>query len=199
MGGKLLSSPEKGGVTINTNDAILTTSSKSINVMIYVLCITSLVFSAYTSFNQTYLEHRIRQLQQLDDRITVLEKKLRIFPNQFLESLATTSIPLSPSSPSSSSIQSAIDDAEISNSTITTESYDEFSNIVRKLSLQLSGIHRLRRDVSHLQASSRRGARQTSVQQSSSDCTCPPGKYYSINCTFRNYITRTVYPLPMHK
>lgn len=178
MGGKLLMAPDKGGVTTYTKDA--TTNSNSVNVMLYIMCITSLVFSAYTSFNQTHLENRIRQIQQLDDRITVLEKKLRIFPNQFLESLATTTIPLSPSlaksSSASSSVESAIDGGEITNSTITTETYDDFLNIVRKLSLQLTGIHRLRRDVSYLQASSRRGARQTSVP-TSSECTCPAGKY----------------------
>lgn len=47
------------------------------------------------------------------------------------------------------------------------------AHILQKLSLQVSDVQRLRRDVSHLKAS-RRGERQASVHPT--DCSCPPGK-----------------------
>lgn len=169
------------------------------NVLIYMLCVTSLGFSVYTSLCHSQLENRIRNFHRLDERISVLEAKLRIFPIQFLQSLA--SLPSAPSSPSSS-LSSLSNNATVNTEALTPEaaaaaapstlnddendddddeigdgsfaSADEFANIVRKLSVQMSGIQRLRRDVTYLKAS-RRGERQASVQQTS-ECMCPPGK-----------------------
>lgn len=52
--------------------------------------------------------------------------------------------------------------------------FSDVANVVRKLSLQVAGIQRLRRDVSHIQLT-RRAQRQASIQQSP-ECVCPPGK-----------------------
>lgn len=155
-----------------------------VNVLIYMLCVISMGFSVYTSLCQTQIENRIRHFHHLDDRISVLEAKLRIFPIQFLQSLATLpSTTLSASSPSSSTSTSLPTNNNVTSETLSTSSWDDtaadgFSNIVRKLSLQISGIQRLRRDVTYLKAS-RRGERQASVQ-TNSECTCPPGKYKCI-------------------
>lgn len=166
------------------------------NVLIYVFCVTSLGFSVYTSMCHSQLETRIRNFQRLDERISVLEAKLRIFPIQFLQSLAT--LPSASSSTSADNGTVSVDaltpeaaSAVTSSSTLNDHdvddddddgaiagdslaSADEFANIVRKLSVQISGIQRLRRDVTYLKAS-RRGERQASVQQTS-ECMCPPGK-----------------------
>lgn len=53
--------------------------------------------------------------------------------------------------------------------------YEDMKSVVRKLSLQVEGIQRLRRDVSHLKLT--RQQRQTAIEQSPEDmCSCPPGK-----------------------
>lgn len=60
---------------------------------------------------------------------------------------------------------------ETSNDDVTA--IQQSAHILQKLSLQVSDVQRLRRDVSHLKAS-RRGERQASVHPT--DCSCPPGK-----------------------
>lgn len=60
---------------------------------------------------------------------------------------------------------------ETSNHDVTA--IQQSAHILQKLSLQVSDVQRLRRDVSHLKAS-RRGERQASVHPT--DCSCPPGK-----------------------
>lgn len=161
------------------------------NVLIYVFCVTSLGFSVYTSLCHSQLETRIRNFQRLDERISVLEAKLRIFPIQFLQSLATlpsasvattstdngtdTVDALMPEAAATiTSTASILNDGDDAIAADSFASADEFANIVRKLSVQISGIQRLRRDVTYLKAS-RRGERQASVQQTS-ECMCPAGK-----------------------
>lgn len=153
-------------------DTITTTTNYNTgraNYIIYLLCITSLGFSVYTILCHSQLEDRIRQIHHLDDRVSVLEDKLRIFPIQFLQSLATKL-------PSSSFSSSNIDNSSVPDSLVTDDvTVDDFADIVRKLSVQISGIQRLRRDVSHLKAS-RRGERQASSPPTTDACMCPPGK-----------------------
>lgn len=196
--GKLLSSdasPDKVASAKCNVSSATTTAIKypgGANVLIYMLCVTSLGFSVYTSLCHSQLENRIRNFHRLDERISTLEAKLRIFPIQFLQSLATL--------PSAASSSLPADNGTLSADALTSEaaaaaaaavpstlndddviadgqfaSADEFANIVRKLSVQISGIQRLRRDVTYLKAS-RRGERQASVQQTS-ECMCPPGKF----------------------
>lgn len=131
--------------------------TSSMNVLLWVLCAASLGFSAYTSFNQTYLEDRIRHFRLLGDRVSVLEARLQSIPIQMTDQRTMTG-----------------DTSVIAD----PEEYDNIANVVRKLSAQVSGISRLRRDVSHLKM--RRGERQAAIQQTS-ECMCPPGIYNNIS------------------
>ncbi len=99
-------------------------------------------FSIFIYLRQSQLEDRVRYLRHLEDRMTTLEARLQ---------------------------------GDVPVSYLKTSTADEFADIasdMRKLSLQVSGIQRLRRDVSQLQIGRRE--RQVSVQQSN-DCGCPPG------------------------
>lgn len=114
-----------------------------VNILFYTLCITSFGFSIFIYLRQSQIEDSVRYLHHLEDRMTTLEVRLQ-----------QSDVPLS---------------------YLKTSTSDEFADIasdMRKLSLQVSGIQRLRRDVSHLQIGRRE--RQVSVQQSN-DCGCPPG------------------------
>lgn len=117
------------------------------NVLLWMMCLTSLGFSAYNSFNQTYFEDRIRQLRLLTDRVSVLEAQMQALPPQWLDRVTVTDATLK-----------------------EPEEYENIANVVRRLSVQVSGIPRLRRDVSHLKM--RRGERQA---QQGGECMCPPG------------------------
>lgn len=124
------------------------------NVLLWMMCLTSLGFSAYTSFNQTYFEDRIRHLRLLNDRVSVLEAQIQALPQQWLDRVTVTDATLT-----------------------EPEEYENIANVVRRLSAQVSGIPRLRRDVSHLKM--KRGERQA---QQASDCMCPAGiTLYSYN------------------
>lgn len=125
-------------------------SRSLVNFILYTLCVTSLGFSVYTSFRQSHLEDRVRHMRHLDDRITILEAKLQ--NSQYSPPGAAAS----------------------------AEFTDVAANVMRKLSLQVAGIQRLRRDVSHLQVARRE--RQASIQQSP-ECVCPPGK----QCVWHSY------------
>lgn len=116
-----------------------------VNILFYTLCITSLGFSIFIYLRQSQFEDRVRHLRDLEDRMTALEARLQ------------SDVPLSYLKTSSSS----------------SNEYADIASDMRKLSLQVSGIQRLRRDVSHLQIGRRE--RQVSVQQSN-DCGCPPGE-----------------------
>lgn len=126
-------------------------SIKFVNFLLYIICVTSLGASVYLNFRQTHLEDRIRHLRHIDDRVTVLEAKLQNIIQPFAQKLTATS-----------------------SATSTGDEFTDVANVVRKLSLQVAGIQRLRRDVSHLQFT-RRSNRQASVQQSP-ECVCPAGK-----------------------
>lgn len=68
--------------------------------------------------------------------------------------------------------------------------YEDMKSVVRKLSLQVEGIQRLRRDVSHLKLT--RQQRQTAIEQSPEDmCSCPQGKCnYHLGRFSRQYCRR---------
>lgn len=188
--GKLLNPPEKSGGSPNqqidnaTNCSIASSASNnSGNVLVYILLIVSLSFSAYTFLQQTHYDNRIRNYQSLDKRISIIEDKLRLFPLAFINSLAKTVSAATATTQSDLNADSTVPENDLnvtdedSFSTIRTDTDDvdeqKFAHILQKLSLQVSGIQRLRRDVSHLKAS-RRGERQASVHPT--DCSCPPGK-----------------------
>lgn len=144
------------------------------NYIIYLLCITSFGFSVYTSLCHSELQDRIRHIHHLDERVSVLEAKLRIFPIQFLQSLATK-LPSSASSPGAEApFAPSIDNSSAADA-LDAGDAEEVAHVMRQLSLQVSSIQRLRRDVSYLKAS-RRGERQASAQPATDACMCPPGK-----------------------
>lgn len=120
--------------------------TSSANVLLWMLCLTSIGFSAYTSLSQTYLEDRIRQFSQINDRVSIIEAQLQTLPQQWLDR-ATDPIFTEP------------------------KEYDNIANVVRKLSAEVTGMSRLRRDVTHLKM--KRGERQTQA----GECQCPPGIY----------------------
>lgn len=136
------------------------------NVLFYTLCITSLGFSIFIYLRQTQLEDSVRHIRHLEERMITLEARLQ-----------NDDVPLS---------------------YLKTSTADDFADIasdMRKLSLQVSGIQRLRRDVSQLQIGRRE--RQVSVQQSN-DCGCPPGMFVCSILFFLFFIfTSTVYTITM--
>lgn len=174
-------------------------SGRGVNFILYLMCFTSLGFSAYTSLCHSQLEDRIRHISHLDERVSVLEAKLRKFPIQFLQTLPSTT-----SSPPTDDDDGDDDDdiMQIVNRTVqddngmtgsdaaTTEPLAsmEFANVVRQLSEHMSGIQRLRRDVSHLKAS-RRGERQASISPPT-ECMCPPGKKTTLFSLFHPFSLR---------
>lgn len=136
-----------------------------VNLVFYVLCLTSLGASFYLNFRQTYLEERLRHFHHLDDRLSRVESKLQSFHSQ------------SPGFHSHrrkhanffSTTEKEFDDELLASG---EDSFQDVASVVRKLSLEVEGIQRLRRDVSHLKLT--RQQRQTAIQQSP-DCSCPPG------------------------
>lgn len=132
------------------------------NLLVYILCVFSLGFSIYTSYRQTHLEDRMHHIRHLDERITILEAKYQNYHLTY---------------PSSSQ-------------SVSTNVDSKFSDVVRKLSLEVAGIQRLRRDVSHLQVtrSQRQTASASTVQQTPPECVCPPGMH-KLNKKFKkNYL-----------
>lgn len=124
------------------------------NILLYLVCITSLCISIYTNFHHSHLEDILKNFQHMDDRIHILEAKLKTIT--LPQSFTPTTLPASSAA-----------------STATPSDYLDLGNVMQKISLQVAGIDRLRRDVSHLQLSRRE--RQASIQQSP-DCVCQPGK-----------------------
>lgn len=130
-----------------------------LNLVLCVMCISSLGLSLYVNFRQTHFEDRLRHLRHIEERINFIEAKLQNLPS------------------SSSSSYS-----QFPQSLSTAADFSNVANVVRKLSLQVEGIQRLRRDVSHLQMTRRQ--RQASTVQSSQECICPPGVF---NVQFFSY------------
>ncbi|GAB0088213.1 Collagen alpha chain CG42342 [Sergentomyia squamirostris] len=117
-----------------------TSSTCTVNLVLFVLCISSMGSSFYANFRQSILEDRLHYMNHLDDRLTVVEAKLQ-------------------------NIQST-------GGSFVEPPFTDVASVVRKLSLEVAGIQRLRRDVSHLKVT--RQQRQTAIQQTP-DCVCPPG------------------------
>lgn len=183
--------PANKQATLATNEQ--PPSCSLMNYVLFVLCTLSLGCTAYAAYRQCHVDDtRIRHIRRLDERITVLEEKLRLVAETTTTTMrkseqsaatemhqspmrrisiansntTTTSSLLSPSSSSSSS-SSAEEDA-------FTYPAAEMLQALQKLSLHDSGIERLRRDISQLQSS--RTVRQSSMIQSSPDCGCPAGE-----------------------
>lgn len=166
-----------------------------VNVVFYILCVAAIGCSVYLNYRQSFLEERLRYMRHLDERLTEVEARLetvflplqpqvqpqkshhrrRVSPaiNGFFsttekEFRASSSLALSSTSgESSEEVEDDVDGGDVE--------YEDMKSVVRKLSLQVEGIQRLRRDVSHLKLT--RQERQTAIEQSPEDmCSCPPGK-----------------------
>lgn len=155
-------------------------SPSTVNIIMYVLCATSVGLSVYTSYCQTHFEDRIRHLRHLNDRVMILEAKLQshlLQPHLSTQATrtTTTTAPFLSTTITTATATQMVDGGAAGAAGSGGGGGGgvgvEFSNLVNKLSYQVSGIERLRRDVSYLQ---RRGERQASVQQSP-ECVCPPG------------------------
>lgn len=158
------------------------------NYVLFVLCTLSLGCTAFAAYRQCNVDDtRIRHIRRLDDRITVLEHKLRHIAETSTKTSEQSDIQLpmlrrisiannNNNNGTTSSTLSA------SSSSSSGEGEDAFSaypaaemlQALQKLSLHDSGIERLRRDISQLQSS--RAVRQSSMIQSTQDCGCPAGE-----------------------
>lgn len=131
------------------------------NLIFYVLCISALGFSLYANLRQIHNEDKLRHLRHLDDRISILESKMQQLMTIRRPSLQASIQSSSPADPQN----------EAATGFTATADFSDVASVVRKLSLQVQGMQRLRRDVSHLQMT----RRQASIQ-SEQECMCPAGK-----------------------
>lgn len=168
-----------------------------VNLVFYILCLTSVGSSLYLNFRQTYLEERLRQMHHLDDRLARLEDRLQGVQHQHHSHRRKSSSVGASSSSSLEHLFSTTERDELFD-VVSEEEVDEedrrndeddsqeqpqshrsrsrnsrFQDVVRKLSLQVEGIQRLRRDVSHLKLT--RQQRQTAIEQTPDFCGCPAG------------------------
>ena len=118
-----------------------------VNYLFYLVCITSLGITIYTNIRQSYLEDRLISLVSIEERLSLVEAQIKQF---FVYN-----------NPNPNNNNELINESNI-------------SHIVKKLSLQISELPRIRRDVSSLKLS-RKDRRQASVQQIGGECVCPPG------------------------
>ena len=172
-----------------------------VNVVFYILCVAAIGCSVYLNYRQSFLEERLRYLHHLDERLTAVEARLetvflpskvggggghhhrrRVSPaiNGFFsttekEFRASSSLALNSDDEDEDSGEVADDETTVLlGSSGEEEEYEDMKSVVRQLSLQVQGIQRLRRDVSHLKLT--RQQRQTAIEQSPEDmCSCPPG------------------------
>lgn len=140
-----------------------------VNISVCILLLISMGFSTYTFVYQMQYEDRMRQLHLLNERISTIEQI--IHSNQFSSFLSTQSA----NTPSSQMLQTIAENATTATITADTAANEHnLSQIMQKMSAELSSIQRLRRDVTHLKAF-RRGKRQA-PNQPTSECMCPPGE-----------------------
>lgn len=148
-----------------------------INLLIYVICILSLSISLYLSYRHQELEHNVKNLIYLENKVMRIESDLDELIQKTNRLYSTTS--------SSTINQNIVDDDEstmrrdsiiIGDNVELDASSNEDSIIVNKLPVHVfSEITRLKRDVSNLKMARRQ--RQTAVQQSPNEnCLCPPGE-----------------------
>lgn len=142
----------------NSSNGIVNHPVSLFNLMFYVLCISALGFSLYANLRQIHNEDKLRHFRHLDDRISILESTLQQFMQMRQRSEVVEAV--------------AADNVAPATGFTATADFSDVTSVVRKLSLQMQGIQRLRRDVSHLQMT----RRQASIQ-SEQDCMCPAGEF----------------------
>lgn len=143
------------------------------------MCISSLGFSLYCNVRQTNAEERLRHLRHLDDRITTIELKLE----HSFQQLFTGNLNMRNNHQHAELRQHPeTDSAELAgeNNNNNNNNDDMSHEAVRRLSLlQMSDLHRLRRDVSQLKLARRQQRRQTlggaSTEHQPTECSCTAG------------------------
>lgn len=127
-------------------------ASSLVNYLFYLLCITSLGATIYSNIRQSYLEDRLFSLVSIEERLSVLESQIRDVHRSSRRAYGA-------GTPRSREEQ---------------EQEESVSDVVRKISLQIAELPRIRRDVSALKLS--RATRQASIQPMEGECMCPPGE-----------------------
>lgn len=140
------------------------TTFSVVNFVLYMLCVSSLGASIYSNLRLATFDDRLRQLRHLDDRISALESQCAVDKSSSDGGFAQSVEP--------KVFYNIINDDSVTRSfkgdsdgAIAPSSQD----LLRQLTAQVAGIHRLRRDVSQLQVS------RKERQSGSPDCICPPG------------------------
>lgn len=131
------------------NAVTKSTSSASsvVSYLFYLLCITSLGATIYANIRQSYLEDRLFSLVSIEERLSVLEGQIR-------------------------DVYSRGHRHHPNNRQQDQDQEASVSDVVRKISLQIAELPRIRRDVSALKLS--RTTRQVPVPEG--ECICPPGE-----------------------
>lgn len=167
-----------------------------VNVVFYILCVAAIGCSVYLNYRQSFLEERLRYMHHLDERLTHVEARLESVFQQ---------LPLAPAqlqqqqqprvhhrrrvSPAINGFFSTTEKEFHASSTLALSGseevdsdesveFEDMKSVVRKLSLEVQGMQRLRRDVSHLKLT--RQQRQTAIEQSPDICSCPPGEWFIV-------------------
>lgn len=126
------------------------------NLLMWFMCVAAFALSAYTHLQQGHIETRLRHIANLDERLAVVEQMM------------DGRLPLPPAFANAPPGTWGTFDS-------TSSTSDDFpGDVLQKITLNLAGMQRMRRDVSHLQLT--RHERQASIQQSP-DCVCQPGMF----------------------
>lgn len=132
-------------------------ASSMVSYLFYLLCITSLGATIYANIRQSYLEDRLFSLVSIEERLSVLEGQIRdVYSRGYRHQ---------------NNRRQDQDQEEAS-----------VSDVVRKISLQIAELPRIRRDVSALKLS--RATRQVPLPEG--DCICPPGECEFVICSRRS-------------
>jgi hypothetical protein len=145
------------------------------NFIVCLFCASSLAASIYSHFRQSALEERFTHFRHLDDRLSIVETNLETLRRQYNSRWSASSGEFG----TPHVVDDDDDDGDGGGGVGGLEGRSvDLSNVVRKLEMQVAGIQRLKRDVSHLKLT-RREQRQASVQPSFASpdsCSCPAGK-----------------------
>lgn len=128
-----------------------------INYLFYLMCITALGATVYSSLRQSYVEDKLSSLVSFEERLSLLEAQM---------SDVYRRITLRRMDGSGAVATDGTDQAS------TQE--ESMSEVVRKISHQIAELPRMRRDLSALKVS--RKDRQAAIQQIGTECMCPPGR-----------------------
>lgn len=130
----------------------------STNIVLFILCIISLALSAHTTMNQYYYEQRLGALRTIDQRMDALESRATLLPREILQLLAADTDGLTEAQ------AHALNESQPG---------ENLTGMLSRLSAQMSGLSRLRRDVSQLKT------RRNQRQASGAECSCPAGTIQS--------------------